>query len=837
MINNRLTYISLFSCAGVGCYGFKLENYICIATNELIERRLNIQKINKKCELESGYVNGDITLDKTKTLIFNEIEKWDKKGNDGVDVLIATPPCQGMSVANHKKAENEIVRNSLVVESIKMIKKINPKFFIFENVPAFLKTACTSPDGTIKEIEKVIDEELGKNYVFYGKVLNFKNYGSNSSRSRTLVIGVNRKYQEYITPIELFPKYQKEKTLKTVLSGLGKLDWGEFDKNDFYHQFRTYPEHMRKWISGLKEGESAFDNERDEEKPHRIIDGKIVINQRKNSDKYTRQCWDKVAPCIHTRNDQLASQNTIHPVEDRVFSIRELMRMMSIPDSFKWIDKELSELNVLSEIEKKAVLKKEEINIRQSIGEAVSTNVFRNIASNIKNFVAGKILTDKKIETYIFEKELLIADNLINYISNNPDNLCVASLSRIAELANCKREDNSAYFTNKYILNEIFWQLPEIDKDVIEIIEPSVGIGNFLPFIVKKYEDKKVVNIDVFDIDTEMLELLKIIVQKYNFPSNVHIRYINADSVLYEYKKTYDLMIGNPPFTKIKSGAVLNQYTKNAVNKNSTNLFSFFLEIGTRISNYIVMITPKNLLNTPEFNDSRAMFKSYKFDCIIDFGEYGFKGVLVETICSFIDVKGRPNKTFIKSLPQKRSIIQNQLYIFDDKLPYWIIYRNSVYDSVCTRMNFNIFTVFRDRQITNSNSSLINNENSIRVIKSRNIADDGKSLLNIENYNSYIETDEAKKLLVYKYLDDDTVYLVPNMTYKPRMIKKEKGYLVNGSVAILILKDGQKQLTKKEIEYFASVEYREFYRIARNYQTRSLNIDASSVYFYGRIKE
>ena len=26
-----------------------------------------------------------------------------------MDVLIATPPCQGMSVANHKKAENEIV--------------------------------------------------------------------------------------------------------------------------------------------------------------------------------------------------------------------------------------------------------------------------------------------------------------------------------------------------------------------------------------------------------------------------------------------------------------------------------------------------------------------------------------------------------------------------------------------------------------------------------------------------------------------------------------------------------------------------------------------------------
>ena len=42
MLDNKLTYISLFSSAGVGCYGFKLEDFICIATNELIERRLNV---------------------------------------------------------------------------------------------------------------------------------------------------------------------------------------------------------------------------------------------------------------------------------------------------------------------------------------------------------------------------------------------------------------------------------------------------------------------------------------------------------------------------------------------------------------------------------------------------------------------------------------------------------------------------------------------------------------------------------------------------------------------------------------------------------------------------
>ena len=47
---NKLTYISLFSSAGVGCYGFKQEKFQCIATNELISRRLQVQKDNNKCK-------------------------------------------------------------------------------------------------------------------------------------------------------------------------------------------------------------------------------------------------------------------------------------------------------------------------------------------------------------------------------------------------------------------------------------------------------------------------------------------------------------------------------------------------------------------------------------------------------------------------------------------------------------------------------------------------------------------------------------------------------------------------------------------------------------------
>lgn len=833
--DKTLTYISLFSCAGVGCFGFKKAGFECIATNELIEKRLSVQKFNDKCKFDSGYICNDIKNEETKRRIFEEIKKWEKIGNDRVDVLIATPPCQGMSVANHKKSEDEIVRNSLVVESVQLIQEIKPRFFIFENVAAFMKTGCTAPDGTVKAIGNVIYEELSENYIIGSRKLNFKNYGSNSSRTRTVVIGISNEMAEYISPIELYPSYRKERTLRSVIGNMPGLEWGEICSDDFYHAFRTYPEEMRCWIHDLREGESAFDNEDELKRPHKIVDGKIVPNIQKNGDKYTRQYWDKVAPCVHTRNDQLASQNTVHPEEDRVFSIRELMKIMTVPDEFKWIDKSLEELNTLSVKSKRALLKKEEIKIRQSIGEAVPTNIFYQIACKIKDFMGQEHFTNAVINKTIETYKLNDTEELIQFIKENPLNLGTASLARIAELTNSKRENNAAYYTNKFIVNEIFKELPDIDKDEVAILEPSVGVGSFLPFVFKKYERIKKVNIDVVDIDNSNLEILKLLLSKQKVPSNVKLNFIQADTLLYDFNKRYDLVIGNPPFSKLKAQDAA-QYLENNINKETTNTFEFFLEKAMIISDYVVMITPKAVLNTPEFRVTRELLTTKKIDCIQDYGENGFKGVLVETICLFIDTNGKPKNTKVESLTLKKSMVQKQEYITDKTYPYWIIYRNEFFDKISKKLDFNKFTVFRDRQITNSNTTQNNGNNYLRVIKSRNISDDGKKIIDIPGYDAYIEKNKVETLSAYKFVGNENVYLTPNMTYKPRVMRNSGNMVVNGSVAVLIPREEMK-LSEKQMEYFSSEEYRKFYQIARNYQTRSLNVDATSVFFYGVLKE
>lgn len=835
--DKKLTYLTLFSSAGVGCYGFKMEDFLCVATNEIKPKRMDVQKANNICKVDTGYVTGDLSEPSVKDKIYTEIERWARKGNDRIDVIIATPPCQGISVINHKKNETEINRNSLVVESIEIINKVRPRIFIFENVMAFEKTLCVAPDGRALPIGEYIRESLGGDYIITGQIMNLMYHGSNSSRTRTVVIGVDKKYKDTFTPYDLLPEYQKEKTLRDVIYNFPELQWGEINDNDFYHGFRTYSAHMRDWISDLKEGEGAFDNIDPKKKPHRLVNGELVENIKKNRDKYTRQKWDRFIQCVHTRNDQLAAQNTIHPVQDRVFSIRELMEMMTIPKEFKWVDKTLDELNQLSAKLKQQVYKNHELNIRSCIGEAVPTEFFRRIAQNIKLNLHTKHLGPPTINKIIAEYDLNEEENLKAFLKSNPLDLSVSSLMRIAELCNAKREENAAFYSNKFIVNEIMGILPNFSKDEVRIIEPSVGVGSFIPFLIKKYENVSKVILDVVDIDEHSLEMLKILLEKIKIPTNFTINIIHEDFLKMKMLHTYDLAIGNPPFSKVRGNAKLRAtYLENNVNKATSDLSEMFLEKCLRHSSCVSLVLNKTILSSSEFDVTRDMLRKMKISSIIDFGRYGFTGVSIETICLTVIPNKKPDTTFIFNMKFNRRYSQSQAYITDEKFPYFIIYRDEKFDQVAEMLEFDLFDVFRDRQITKSNTLRNSESDALWVIKAKNIDDAGETVSKLEDYDLYIPKDRARTLAAYKFVNRRDVYLTPNMTYNPRVVRNVPNTIADGSTAILIPKRPLK-LTSKQIRFFSSHQYREFYKIARNLSTQSINVDQTSVFFYGALKD
>lgn len=824
--DNLNTYISLFSSAGVGCYGFKLENFQCVATVELLERRLKVQRYNNKCMFESGYIQGDLTLQETKSKIFSEMKMWKTCfGVKDLDVVVATPPCQGMSVANHKK-KDELGRNSLVVESIKVTRCIRPKFFIFENVRAFLTSVCTDIDGVDKTIEDAIERNLGVDYNISCQVLNFKDYGCPSSRTRTLVFGVRKDLKD-VAPFDLLPAKQAEKKLREVIGHLPSLNvMGEIEQNDIYHNFRRYAPHMERWISEIKEGESAFDNTDITRIPHRVVDGVVIYNAKKNGDKYTRQYWDKVAPCIHTRSDIMASQNTVHPKDNRVFSIREVMLMMSVPNSFQWSSIPFEKLNELTYGEKVSFLKKEEVNIRQSLGEAVPTVVFQQMARNINRYLSFKGGANKDIATLIDSYELCDTQNLISFITQS--DLTFAQLCRIAELANASRAHNAAYYTRQDVCFSIVKSLPKATEyDSLTILEPSIGVGNFLPALIDKYQSVSTVTIDVVDIDPTSMEILRALMDKLVIPSNISINLICNDFLLHKFTKRYDIVVGNPPYKKlVKNSIQLKKYKQGIENTKTNNLYSFFMEKALKIGDVVALIVPKSLINSPEFDKTREVVERSAITHIIDFGETAFKEVKIETICIQIQTTTTPKTLIIESYINNSVTELPQGYITDKKYPYWLIYRNETFDALANKLELGLFQSYRDRSIT---KSITQAKGKIRILKSRNIGNN--EIINIPGYDCYVDSLEG--LDVAKYLNKQDCILLPNLTYNPRACFLPKDCLTDGSVAILTLKK-ECQLSEQDLAFFATEEFSQFYAVARNLGTRSLNIDNNSVFFFGK---
>ena len=783
------TYVSLFSSAGVGCFALKKAGFECIATNELIERRLNIQRINKKCKYDHGYIGGDITLDENQQLILDEIDFWKKKEKiTGVDVLMATPPCQGMSSANYKKGD-EIDRNSLVVEAIHLVKIIQPRVFIFENVRAFLTTMCIDKDDDVLVISDCINKNLSSEYNIFSRVVNFSEFGIPSSRPRTLVIGT-LKTENNFSPLNIFPLRSKTITVRDAIGDLKPLAYGERDPIDPYHSFRVYPKYMQEWIHDLKEGETAFNNP-PEKVPYKIVNGeKQILRSGFMGNKFCRMYWDKPAPCITTRNDQLASQSTIHPVDDRVLSIRELMRVMSIPEDFKWTQNGTAE-----EIDNAETL------IRQSIGEAVPTGIILQIAKNINQMLDY----DEFIKNY---KEG------VNYEPS--DNFYIDSFLFEKKLADVN-ETGSFYTPQIVVYNTIKGYTPVTDTQ--KILEPSVGMGAFIPQFLRLVDNCKKVEFDLVDISYECLSLLKKALLKYLTNKNVKFNFVNDDFLTHEFGGKYDCIITNPPYFKMN--ALLKKKYSSYSFLDTDNIYCLFMYKYSLLSDVVLCVIPKTFIMIPDANETRNIYqKQYYVSSIYDYGVKLFKEVFIE-ILSVSFTKTKTEKTYIENRAFNIYKFVDHGYIYHDRM--WLIYRDEWFDNYIKELELDCFNFFRDRQLTNK---YLKNSGKIWVLRSKNLLDDG-TFIHKAGYDKYVDSLDGFQLSKY-YGQENYIFI--NFTYNTRGAILPKDCTVNGSFCILIPK---KNSVAIDLSLYATDDFRRYYAIVKNLSKFTINVDSNSIYYIG----
>lgn len=129
-----------------------------------------------------------------------------------VDLFVGGSPCQSFSLVG-KQRGLEDTRGTLFYEYARLIKEIQPKVFIYENVKAIL----SNDDGKTWEKMKEVFNSLGYqvNYKIGDKpsVLNAKDYGIPQNRERMFVVGFRndlklKKEFEFPQPIELKKKMQ-----------------------------------------------------------------------------------------------------------------------------------------------------------------------------------------------------------------------------------------------------------------------------------------------------------------------------------------------------------------------------------------------------------------------------------------------------------------------------------------------------------------------------------------------------------------------------------------------------------------------------------------------------
>jgi len=115
--------LSLFANVGIGEAYFDELDVEVVVANELLADRAEFYR---QLYPETNMICGDISK------VYGEI--LTACSEHEIELIIATPPCQGMSIANAKRAEKEDPRNSLIKHVVRAIKELNPKYVLVENV-------------------------------------------------------------------------------------------------------------------------------------------------------------------------------------------------------------------------------------------------------------------------------------------------------------------------------------------------------------------------------------------------------------------------------------------------------------------------------------------------------------------------------------------------------------------------------------------------------------------------------------------------------------------------------------------------------------------------------
>ncbi|GFD80401.1 hypothetical protein KUL118_32630 [Tenacibaculum sp. KUL118] len=339
------TVLDLFAGAGGLSNGFEKAGFNIVAAVEYDKR------------IEKTYLynhpNTKLFVDDIRNIAGSEKDKRSEESIESIfknksikcDVIVGGPPCQGFSMAGNRIRKDfkffKDKRNYLFLEYYRMVKDLNPKFFIIENVPGILNYN----NGSVKDeiIEKF--ESIGYNVT--SKVLSANEFGVPQIRKRAFFIG-NRLG---INSEELFPTPEKDdKKFVNAWDAIGDLPEikpgegsDEISIEKYKERFSNYQKLMRTSEKFIFNHVSSKPTKKTIEILSLIKEGQGIKDLPKkyhtksiHSGAYGRIDRTKPSYTITTRINTPSVGRITHPIQNRTITPREAARLQSFDDSYRF---------------------------------------------------------------------------------------------------------------------------------------------------------------------------------------------------------------------------------------------------------------------------------------------------------------------------------------------------------------------------------------------------------------------------------------------------------------------------------------------------------------------
>lgn len=348
-VSERPLAVDLFAGVGGMSLGFEQAGFDVACAVEYDAVHAAAHKFNFPA---TSVINGDVSL-----VTGDEIRQRSGIGSRAVSVVFGGSPCQGFSMIGKRSMDDP--RNSLVRHFMRIVVELNADYFVFENVKGL----------TVGKHKAFLDEiiegfaQCGYDLIAPYNVLNAAWFGVPQDRWRLFLVGCRRglKVPTYpvarTTPASALKPLPGLPTGPTVADALFDLpdaeDFEILNRSDSSPATLGLPSAYSAFLRGLSDDPEDFAHPR--EFPH----GVITSSTRSDHNDVTRSRFAATAPgtvepisrflrlnpdgvCNTLRagtgseRGGFTAARPIHPVHARCITVREMARLHSYPDWFRF---------------------------------------------------------------------------------------------------------------------------------------------------------------------------------------------------------------------------------------------------------------------------------------------------------------------------------------------------------------------------------------------------------------------------------------------------------------------------------------------------------------------